>query len=72
MHSSEFEKLKQQLLGQQDDLDTLSEQLPEDPGAQALVSAAEKLEEPVQFDDPETEEMLKKTDELIQQFTGSE
>ena len=72
MHSSDFEKLKQQLLEQQNDLDTLSEQLPQDSNAQSLVNAAEQLEEPVHFDDPETEEMLKKTDELIQQFTGSE
>lgn len=72
MHSSDFEKLKQQLLEQQNDLDTLTEQLPEDSKAQDLIIEADQLKEPVQFEDPETEEMLKKTDELIQQFTGSE
>ena len=72
MHSSDFEKLKQQLLEQQNDLDTLTEQLPEDSKAQDLIIKADQLKEPVQFEDPETEEMLKKTDELIQQFTGSE
>ena len=72
MQSKDFEQLKQQLLDQQNDLNTLSEQLPQDSNAEALLQDAEALEEPVQFNDPETEEMLKKTDELISQLTGSD
>lgn len=70
MHSDDLEKLKAQLLQQQDQLTAISQQTPADPAAQDLREQADALEEPVQFEDPETEEMLQKTDELIQSLTG--
>ena len=70
MHSDDLKKLKAQLLQQQDQLTAVSQQTPADLAAQDLREQADALEEPVQFEDPETEEMLQKTDELIQSLTG--